>query len=523
MGLYTIESRDNYGRLITSFTQAINRQYVMYRNKPGSSQFTLSLSDPQATFTNLALNQNDIVFRRQGTPIVFGQISYVDPHINMKNDEYEIDVFATGYFDLLSTRMLNTYFPNYDSVKNQLVFSGVDGGSVIDQLIQGTQFPLQVDASVLMQGNTPTLNQSFIASGSTTVKQIRLLLQPVGSLSGNLIIGIYTNNGTVPTNTLVANSQQTIALSTLTSGLAWYTFNYGGTLPILTQGTTYWIKVYLDTTQSGGNGVNMSVINGNYYFNGKAYSPENPSLFTATQDLQFFIQQSDNSYQMAKNTYLGLQAGVIQTSFGITRTIDKYKIIKDVIEEITQLSTGVDFNITVSIDPTTNFMQKFYNVWYPGQGINNTSLPFNFPGNIKKVDKPRDGKSMANYIFERGQGSTNTQPFTTSIDPTSIQVYGLREETVDSSDVLDTATLQLLGDELLRVRKNPLDVPQIVLDGNIAPAIGSYGIGDTILINVNAGNVNNIINILQTYRIEEIGVIITEDDQEEITLGISAA
>lgn len=515
MARYSVEIRDNYGRLVTVIQRPMNKQFSVYRNRPGSCQFTMDMFDPQATETYLKLNQYDVVFRREGTPVFAGQISYIDPEID--GDNKKVDIIATGYGDLLDQRYIYPDLPNYDAAHDQLAFSNVDSGMVAWDLITYSQFPLSQDGQVNMQGTSPTLYQSFISPGSANLKMIKLLLQNT-TATGNLIVGIYTDAGGAP-GSLVANSQVTIPVSGISSTLGWYEIDYTTNLPQLTNGSTYWIRAYLDTAQSGSNGISWSYLNNNYYLNGKAYSPENPSLFTTGQDLQFFILLDDNSYQQTKNTYLGFLQGNIQTSFNISPIYSRYKKLKDSIESIANTYNGMDFNFTVSIDANNN-MTKYFNVFYPRQGIDNTNLNFTYPGNIIKLGKPKDGKTMVNEVAERGQGYGKNQVVVVVNDASSIQTYTQRQDVDQAADVPDSGTLTLLGDEFIRVRKDPLDLPSITLDGNQSPHIGDFGVGDQIFVDATGVP---ILNFSQIYRIEQIDVTIDDDDKEAVQLTVSLA
>ena len=386
-------------------------------------------------------------------------------------------------------------------------------------LITYTQFPIINDGSVLMQGTSPTLCQSFVAPGTANLSDLKLLLANT-TATGNLIVAIYpdVNNGPGPTP--IANSTKTIAVGGIGASIAWFDIPYSGTLPALTAGTTYWIRAYLDTAQTGGNGIVWYFLDNDYYIAGMAYSPENPGLFTAGQDLQFFVGLDDNAFQMTKNTYLGITRGNLATSFNLSPSYAQYKKIKDCVEDLSNTNNGIDFNITVAIDATTNLLTKSFNAFYPRQGVDNTDLNFIYPGNIKKIDKPKDGKTMVNEVAMRGQGYGLQQTTVTVLDTASIQSYGLRQDVQNEADVPDTDTLTSLGREVIRIRKDPLDLPNLTLDGNIAPHIGDYGVGDLILIQVsNAGAVT----LTQAYRIERIDVKIDDDDQEEVELTISLA
>jgi hypothetical protein len=521
MGLYSIEIRDAYGGIVTTLARPMNKQFSVYRNRAGSCQFTLDIFDPQATLDNLKLNVYDIVFRSQGTPVFAGQISYLNPSVD--GDTKKIDVIATGFFDLLDQRFITEDYPGYDALHNELPFTDTDTGQIAWNLLDWTQFPLCSDGQILMQGASPTLNQSFIPSNSSTVTKVKFLLQVAGSPTGNLIVGFYNDFSGSP-GTLVTGSELTIPLSTIiatqSTDLVWYEVDYSSALPSLTAGNTYWVKCYLDTIQAGSNGLNWSYLDGEYYLNGKAYSPENGSLFTTGQDLQFFVLCSDNSFQMTKNTYLGIQKGMIMTSFDLTPIYPRYKKIKAAIEDLANTFNGMDFNISVSIDPVTNIMSKYFNVFYPRQGIDNTDLNFSYPGNIKKFSKPKDGKTMFNEVALGGQGSGLAQLIVVEKDAPSIQSYSQRQDVENLPDVSDSSTLTSIAQELIRVRKDPLDLPSFTLDGNVSPHIGDYWVGDTILINVsNLG----IIETIDTYRIERIDATISDDDQIEVNITPSKA
>jgi len=515
---YSVEIRDQFGRLVTVLQRPQKKQFSIYRNRPGSVQFTLDLFDPQATAQNFALNQYDVVFRRLGTPVAYGQISYVHPTID--GDAKQLEIIATGYFDLLDYRYIDNDFPGFDSAHLQLPFAATDTGQIAWTLLSDTQFPLTQDGSQTSSGPGLTLNQSFISPGTANVTTLKLLLKN-SSASGNLIVALYADAGGVPSGTLITNSRVSIPVGGVSSTLGWYEIDYApGAVPPLTAGTTYWIKAFLDTNQSGSNGVYWSYLNNNYYLNGRAYSPESPGLFTSSQDLQFFVLLDDNSYQQTKNTYLGLRQGTINPSFSLAPTYSQYKKIKNCVEDLANTYNGMDFNISVAIDPTTDRMTKYFNVFYPRQGVDNTKLTFTYPGNIKKLDKPKDGKTMVNQVAERGQGSGINQAVVVSVDTASIQAYGVRQDIVDDPDVPDTATLSLLGQEVIRTRKDTLDLPALTLDGNVPPHLGDYGLGDQILIEISQAGAGNV---SATYRIEQIDGVVDDDDMEELILTLSLA
>lgn len=518
---YSIEIRDQYGRLQFTLVRPQSKQYDILRNKPGSLKFALDLYDPQANPQVLQMNIYDTVLKRLGVPIFAGQLSYIEPKID-DNDHHIVDIVATGYMNLLSYRVITTDFPNYDAIHDNVPYSPTDVGQIAWSLIQYTQFPV-INDDVAVANGVQTLEQSFVAQGSAAVKQMQLLLfsQNV-SVGANLVVSLINDLDGEPIGSVVPNSTMTIPASTITTTLGWTLIDYSAVNCQLTEGQTYWVKITVDTVQSGTNGIYWAFLDGNYYPAGSAFSLEQPNLFTPDQDLQFFVLLKDGSYQQTKNTYLGIQQGTIQPSFTLSPVFTIHKKIDQAITDMTNTLNGVDISFSISIDPVTNYMQKFFNVFYPGQGINNTGLPFNYPGNIKKIDKQKDGTTQGNEIIVRGQGSGIAQLVDTVRDIGSIQIYSTRQIVQDESDVSDDGTLVSLGNETLRTQKIVLDLPQIVLDGSKSPAPGSYGVGDTIALSISGPPLIEELNNTQ-YRIEEISTTINDDDQEEVTITISLA
>jgi len=512
---YKVEVRDQYGHLVADILRPQNKQLSVYRNRPGSIQFTMDLLDPQANDTILKLNQYDIVFRRYGTPICSGQLSYLNPQVD--GDKKTLEVIATGYMDLFDQRFVTEDYNGFDALHQNLPYDVTDAGAVIADLISNSQFPLSTDGAYTSTGTGLTLCQSFVTPNTANVVTIKLLLQKQAA-TGNMVVGIYTDSNDSPAS-LVTNSQKTLDVSGISTDLGWYTITYT-TLPALTAGTKYWIKVYLDTTQSGSNGVYWSYLDNNNYIAGRAYSPENPSLFTSDEDLQFFIKLDDNSFQMTKNTYYNIEPGTINTSFDITPVYPIYKKIKSAIEDICNTHNGPDFDITYTIDNTTNIMTKTFNVFYPRQGVDNTNLNFSYPGNIKKFTRTKDGKTMLNDIAMIGQGYGLGQLVENVSDASSIQTYAQRQDVEHAPDVSDPDILLKHAQEFLRIRKDPLDLPEVVLDGTMDPQLGSYGVGDQILIQVTG---IPMLEFMDIYRIEKIDCTISDDDLEEIALMVSLA
>lgn len=216
--------------------------------------------------------------------------------------------------------------------------------------------------------------------------------------------------------------------------------------------------------------------------------------------------------QSQTNGDFGITLGGIQTSVNRDRTYPAYKNIKDAIIQLSDVINGFDFEFT--------YDKKFY-VYYPHQGIDLTSsMLFNYPGNIKRIRIPRDGTKMFNRAITRGLGFGAQQPIEIRNNTTYQAAYKVRESILDYPDVTETATLDAHGDEQVNQFKDPFEIPQITMDGNQQPYLGSYWLGDRVKIEVTNMDMYKYLKN-NTYKIDAIDVEIDNDDVEDITLSLS--
>lgn len=209
----------------------------------------------------------------------------------------------------------------------------------------------------------------------------------------------------------------------------------------------------------------------------------------------------------------GITEGTIQTS--TNRTLDyQYKKVKDAIVQLSEMNNGFDFEVTED---------KVFNVYYPQQGIDQTStVHFSYPGNIKKFSLSRDGSKMFNRAIVRGSGYGGVQLIQTVENSTYQNAYAVRENILDNPDIFDNDSLISLGQEQLNIFEDNFEIPEIVIDGNQQPFLGTYWIGDRIKIEVNSklypmfSYINNLV-----FKVDSIGVSIDDNDMEEITLTLS--
>lgn len=211
--------------------------------------------------------------------------------------------------------------------------------------------------------------------------------------------------------------------------------------------------------------------------------------------------------QSLTNGNFGILRGVIQASISRDRTYDVEKNIYDAIVQLSEVIDGFDFEIT---------WDKRFNVYSPGIGIIRDDIIFNYPGNIKRLRMTRDGTAVFNDVTIKGAGFGAEVFAAQAIDTTSGATYGLRQEILNQSDVSVEATLLEKANEELRVRKAPMDLVNITLDGNLSPVFGTYSLGDYIQVTTDDLSIFGVINGFM--RLDGMDLSVDENNTEEVNL-----
>jgi len=154
-------------------------------------------------------------------------------------------------------------------------------------------------------------------------------------------------------------------------------------------------------------------------------------------------------------------------------------------------------------------------------GVERSEFEFIYPGNIKKLNITTDATKIMNYIVARGQGYGDGLIYDIRQDTTSQATYGLRQSIQDFSDIPDVTTLQALADEQLRLYKDPIEILEVTIDGNLEPYVGSYWLGDRVMVTVEGYERYSHI-VRKSYRIDEIIINIDEFDNESVDLKLTS-
>lgn len=237
-------------------------------------------------------------------------------------------------------------------------------------------------------------------------------------------------------------------------------------------------------------------------------SSASPDSHTA-EDAGSIVSGLITSSQSGINEDLGITNGVIQTS--VNRTIDfQFETLLDIIEHLS--SDTVDDGFEFDVDPL-----KVFSLWYPQRGTERDDIIVEYGKNFTKYTRQGDASDMANEIIIYGAGSGVTQAQET-VDDTGLQPqYGIRQATLAANSISDTTLLISIAQQYLNLIGQPYNTFTIDLHQGSDPALGTYGIGDSIRLIVKKG----LTQIDDFFRVYEIDVALTDDDDEDVTLTLS--
>jgi hypothetical protein len=233
--------------------------------------------------------------------------------------------------------------------------------------------------------------------------------------------------------------------------------------------------------------------------------------FTATQATTIASTLITESQGQGPNWDYGITIGPMATVGPHDRSYSRTNI-KDALQALTRVPTN-----PFDMEFTYNKVFKTY----ASMGSNRPDIQFEFPNNVISFSAPVDGTGIANRIYAYGQGFGDqaAAQFTADSIP-SQATYKVREKVlttngVDNSDngLTDAANSELAAWAF------PFQIPPIVVDGNKAPFITDYGIGDYVKIKI--GNYRLLRDINGLFRIEKFDLEVDDNDNERVTLYLS--
>lgn len=232
-------------------------------------------------------------------------------------------------------------------------------------------------------------------------------------------------------------------------------------------------------------------------------------VFTATEATGIAAALISQSQALAYGDF-GVTIGTLATVGPHDRTYQSTNI-KTALQNLTRVQVAsFDFEFTPD---------KVFNT-YAAIGSQRPEIVFSYPGNIKTLRSPLDATTIENEVTALGSGSSDSAAVVAVRSDLGSQAsYALRQARISESSVLETGTLQDHADAELAAWAYPFELPVIEVNGNIAPFVTDYRIGDYVKVETSGYATLGGINAM--YRVEMIDLQIDENDNETVMLTLS--
>jgi hypothetical protein len=235
------------------------------------------------------------------------------------------------------------------------------------------------------------------------------------------------------------------------------------------------------------------------------------SVTYTTTDQLTIAQQLILTAQAATGGNINVTVGAEVS--GITRDITyngyELKVVADSIEQLATADSGFDWAIDAAWNTSTGALTKTLRLSYPRRGRNfsQTGFVFEVGRNVSEFNWPSDGTKTANKVWATGNGEGDAMLISSAADANQIQPlssggpgYPLLETTFSNKDVATQALLNGLARARLTSTSSPVILPELTVEADMDPVIGSYITGDACRVIVPPGISPRFPTGLDTYR-----------------------
>ena len=223
-------------------------------------------------------------------------------------------------------------------------------------------------------------------------------------------------------------------------------------------------------------------------------------------------------------TLISASQALTNGSFGITRglTGGSTTLYDKTYGGRTNIMNALQAMTTYEADPidiefTYN---KVFNT-YAQIGSDRPDIIFEYPGNIRALEVPDDGTDVTNEVIALGQGGADgTQKPAFGVDVSSQTDYQLRQDIVQTNGTDDSnGGITDAAESARDAKSRPLKIPALTINGDVAPFVTDYRIGDRVRVKVNKHPLISDIN--GVYRVEKRTITIDDNDNEIVKLEVS--
>lgn len=265
------------------------------------------------------------------------------------------------------------------------------------------------------------------------------------------------------------------------------------------------------------------VLGGNGFFSYFGHRSIRATAAFAATDQLAIVRSIINTAQTISS--IGVTVGTETSGVLRDRTYYGYerKKIDEAITQLSQVEGGFDFGIDCRYD-SSHVVQKYLTLSYPRRGriAKDTTLFFDFPGNIVDYVWPEDGTNSANLVDAIGSGEADAMLISTAADAGEIQSGAPLLETFTSyKDVSVQSTLDAHAQADLQAFDGVVTLPTATVRADREPILGSYIEGDEAEFRILDERFPTITASFQ--RITSYSVKVPDDDKvEDVSLTLQA-
>ena len=220
-----------------------------------------------------------------------------------------------------------------------------------------------------------------------------------------------------------------------------------------------------------------------------------------------YVYSQDDTGASNLNITLGVDEAS-ETQLNTRQVSYSLQNIKDALTSLTALEDD-NFDFEFTYDRTFNC--------YKEKGEEKLNLELLYPGNVDSMTINRSAANLVNKIYQIGSGIGDERLQVSVSNSASRQTYGTRESVISNSNVDLEATLQAQAVGELWDRKDPTNLPQVVIsDGSINPS--NVQVGDYVPLQAQMDDYLGTITGI--YRIRAIKLSVNLEAVEKMTLTV---
>lgn len=434
---------------------------------------------------------HDIRIRRNGEYILGAQIVEANISIN-NNSPATIQIRCTGFLNLFKDRYIsiawNLY--NYAEMARAMIEISQRGENLVKNPT------MDIDASYWLADNG---SLSWTASPQYTYNQ-----------RGGAIRCFRSDSGWV-----TANTQIKVPAGTQVRVEAWVKGQSGKTINFKKRhyATESGTQVAIGSLSANGNWQEFKANYTTTWDNEYLHIEEQAATQLCVDNCFVYIRDERVNSLYNLNVGLGVKPSWTEDSATFTKRRNyQLQNIKDALIDFSNLQRAVnDDGIDFDFSPDRKFN------CYTRKGSDKLDIEAVYPGNIHSMNISRSAANLTNKIYNIGSGIGDERVQVSTFDRSSMVTYGTREKVVTDSNVSLKDTLEQQGNGLLKIYKNPTNLPKVVIrDGSINPS--NVQVGDSIIVRADGDNYLDTIN--GVYRIYSYQVSVDENMVETVTLSM---